>query len=173
VTLANRSFIVMDSSDACDGDNCDSTGYAAQFASLKPAPGSWFISHRPVWGIGGNFAITPVLQRALQAWGGRLPDGIDLALAGHMHVFEMLSFTDKRSPIFIVGTGGTALDASFRRKLAGMTIGGATVRYSRVDPEFGFALMTPNKNDWTLRFITAKGRAKFSCRVKPTEARCG
>jgi hypothetical protein len=38
----------------------------------------------------------------------------------------------------------------------------------------GRTLMTPEQNgaDWTLSFITANGRERFSCRVKPTEALC-
>jgi hypothetical protein len=176
VTLPGKAFVVMDSSDACDGDNCDTAVYAAQFASLKPAPGSWFVTHRPVWGIGKDFTISPTLQKALAVSDGKLPDGITLALAGHMHVFQTLSFTDKRSPIFVIGTGGTALDAKFSRPLAGMTVGGATVSYGRIEHEFGFALMKPERagagGDWRLTFVTAKGRAKFSCRVTTGEARC-
>jgi hypothetical protein len=89
-----------------------------------------------------------------------------------------LSFTDKRSPIFVIGTGGTALDAKFSRPLAGMTVGGATVSYGRIEHEFGFALMKPEHagsgvgSDWRLTFITARGRAKFSCRVTTGETRC-
>ena len=145
-TVAGRSFIVMDSSDAgdeCRNDTCDSAPYAAEFAGLQPAPGSVFISHRPIWGIGRDFTLNRTLQQALGAWNGKLPDGIDLALAGHMHMFEILSFEDRRSPQLIVGTGGTKLDRTITRRLAGMTLGGATVSYGRAEREFGFIVLTP------------------------------
>jgi hypothetical protein len=178
VTVAGKSFIVIDSSnanDACENGTCDSAPYAAQFASLQPAPGSWFVSHRPIWGIGKNFTLNETLQQALKSSDGKLPEGIDLALAGHMHNFEILTFSDKRSPQFIIGTGGTDLDKKIKRPLAGTKIGGTTVNYGRVDREWGFALFTPHKNgtDWTLTFFTAKGKARFACKVKRTEATCG
>jgi hypothetical protein len=177
-TVAGKPFIVMDSSnaaDACENDTCDSAPYAAQFAGLKPAQGSWFVSHRPIWGIGRNFTLNETLQQALKAWNGKLPEGIDLALAGHMHTFEMLSFADQRSPQFIIGTGGTDLDKNIKRQLAGMKIGGTTVSDGRVEREWGFTLLTPRKDgtDWTLTFLTAKGKAKFACKVERTEATCG
>ena len=176
-TIGGRAFIVMDSSNAddpCKGGVCDGAPYAAQFAALKPAPGSWFVSHRPIWGIGRDFTLNRTLQDALKAWDGKLPDGIDLALSGHMHIFEMLSFTDRRSPQFVIGTGGTALDKPITRSLRGMKIGTATVAHSRVERAWGFAMMTPQKNgkDWTLTFRTIRGNARFSCNITRTEAVC-
>ena len=177
-TVAGRSFIVMDSSDAddkCRNDTCNSAPYAAQFAGLKPPPGSVFVSHRPIWGIGQSFTLNRTLQQALSAWNGKLPDGIELALAGHMHMFEVLSFEDRRSPQLIVGTGGTKLDRKITRRLAGMTLGGATVSYGRAEREFGFIVLTPYQSgaDWTATFITANGQTKFACEVKRTGVSCG
>ena len=121
-----------------------------------------------------KFTLNRTLQEALKSWNGKLPGGIDLAISGHMHIFETLSFADGRSSQVIIGTGGTALDRPITRRLRGMTIGTATVTHSRVERAFGFALLTPDRNgtDWTLRFVTAGGRAKFSCRIKPTQAVC-
>jgi hypothetical protein len=176
--VAGKSFIVMDSSDArdsCANDACDSAPYAAQFAGLKPAPGSVLVSHRPIWGIRRNFALNRTLQQALSAWGGKLPDGIDLALAGHMHMWELLTFADQRSPQLIVGTGGTALDPKVGRKLAGMKVGGAVVRYGRAERDWGFTMLTPGQDGagWTATFVTFKGRAKFACKIERAQAACG
>jgi hypothetical protein len=44
VTVAGQSFIVLDSSNAADTCPCDSSPYAAQFADMRPAPGSWFLT---------------------------------------------------------------------------------------------------------------------------------
>jgi hypothetical protein len=56
-----------------------------------------------------------------------------------------------------------------------MKIGGATVSHGRVEREWGFTLLTPRKDgtDWTLTFLTAKGKAKFACKVERTGATCG
>ena len=176
--IAGKSFIVMDSSDArdsCANDACDSAPYAALFAGLKLAPGSVFVSHRPIWGIGRNFTLNRTLQQALSAWGGKLPDGIDLALAGHMHMWELLTFTDQRSPQLIVGTGGTALDPKIERSLAGMKVGGATVRFGRAERDWGFTMLMPGQGGtgWTATFVTLKGKAKFACRIERAQASCG
>jgi hypothetical protein len=178
VTVGGKSFIVLDSSDAadyCPGDRCDSAPYAAQFAGLKPASGAWFITHRPIWALTQKYTFGAALQQALTASQGRLPEGIALALAGHMHIFEMLSFADRRPPELIVGTGGTALDPPIKRSLVGVSIGGTTVRQARVDRAFGFIMLRPRSGDdeWTATFYTAKGRSKFACRLTPTAATCG
>jgi hypothetical protein len=138
-------------------------------------PGTVFISHRPVWGIGGRFTLSRTLQQALKAWGGKLPDGIGLALAGHMHVFQILSFDDRRSPQLIVGTGGTSLDRKIARRLAGKKIGGTTVRYGRIERAWGFVMLTPRRNgtDWTATFVTSHGKAKFACNLQRMQASCG
>ena len=65
----------------------------------------------------------------MKASDGKLPKEIDLALSGHMHIFELLSFADRRAPQFIVGTGGTLLDPKIDRRLEGVTVGGAKISY--------------------------------------------
>jgi len=174
VGIGGKSFLVMDSShadDTCTDDACDSAPYAAQFASLKPKPGTWFLSHRPVWGIGRDFTVNRTLQKALKSTDGRLPQGIELALSGHMHIFELLSFTD-RPPQLVVGTGGTALNKTIDRQLDGMTLGGATVSYGRTEHRFGFLMIAPEEDGSTAIFVDPRGKARFKCALTPSTARC-
>ena len=175
--VGDRSFIVMDTSNAgdrCRNGECDSAPYATQFASLRPAPGSLFVSHRPIWGIGRNFELNQTLQRALAEWEGKLPPGIDLALSGHMHMFEILSFEDGRSPQLIVGTGGTKLDRAIKRRLEGTKLGGTIVSHGRALREFGFIMLMPRQgaSGWTATFVTGTGQAKLACSITPAQARC-
>ncbi len=176
VNAGGRSFLVMDSSnayDACAQDSCDSAPYAGQFAAMAPKPGTWFLSHRPIWGIGRNFTMNRTLQIALAAAaGGRLPSGITLALSGHMHIFEALSFADARPPQLIVGTGGTALDRPIDRAMQGMTIGGATVHAARSDHRFGFLLIKAAGDSAAGRFIDIGGQTPFTCTLAPHDATC-
>lgn len=176
VDAGGRSFLVMDSSnayDSCARDACDSTPYAAQFAAMAPKPGTWFLSHRPVWGIGPTFTLNQTLQEALAAAaGGRLPAGITLALSGHMHIFEALSFADDRPPQLIVGTGGTALDRPIDRAMQGMTVGGATVSTAHSDHRFGFLLIEPAGNATAGRFFDAGANPLFTCTLMPDGTNC-
>jgi hypothetical protein len=64
------------------------------------------LSYAETGGIVAAPTTSQTLQRALAEWEGKLPPGIDLALSGHMHMFEILSFEDGRSPQLIVGTPG-------------------------------------------------------------------
>src|SRR5262249_51182423 len=144
VALAGQSFVVLDSSDAADACPCDPSRYAAQFSAMRPKPGTWLLTHRPIWGFRPmGKTINASLQQALAAWNGKLPAGITLALAGHIHVAEVLSFADKRSPQFVLGTGGTMLAGKIKANLKGETIGGTTVSYGRADHRFGFAMLAP------------------------------
>src|SRR5215468_10794695 len=54
VTLGEQAFIVFDSSNAADKCPCDPAAYAAQFAAMRPAAGTWLLTHRPIWGFGSH-----------------------------------------------------------------------------------------------------------------------
>ena len=117
---------------------------------------------------------TSHLQQAVAASGGRLPEGIALILAGHVHLGEVLSFADKRAPQFVLGTGGTLLARKIKRSLTGAKIAGTTVSYSRTDHRFGFAKLEAGGPDghWVATFRDAAGKKLFACKVRPGEATC-
>src|SRR5262249_9219467 len=50
VTIGEQAFIVFDSSSAADKCPCDPAAYAAQFDAMRPAAGTWLLTHRPIWG---------------------------------------------------------------------------------------------------------------------------
>jgi hypothetical protein len=172
VTVAGQSFIVLDSSNAADACPCDTALYAADFAAMRPAPGTWLVSHRPVWGFRSHRkTVNATLQQALP--NGRLPDGIALALAGHIHVWEVLSFTDKRPPQFVLGTGGTLLTGKIKGTLTGEKIGGTTVSYGRADLRFGFTTLAPAaQGAWSATFRDVGGKSYFGCTVGTGEVAC-
>jgi Calcineurin-like phosphoesterase len=173
VTVAGQSFIVMDTSNAADACPCDTAPYAAQFAAMRPAPGAWLVTHRPTWGFRSHRqTVNATLQQALAAWNGKLPDGIALALAGHIHVAEALSFADGRPPQFVLGTGGTLLAGKIKSDLAGEKIGGTTVSYGRADHRFGFATLEPAARGWTATFRDTSSSKLFGCEIGPGEVIC-
>jgi calcineurin-like phosphoesterase family protein len=173
VTVADQSFIVLDSSNAADKCPCDPAPYAAEFASMQPKPGTWLLTHRPVWGFGAQHrTLNASLQQALAAWNGKLPDGIALVLAGHIHLAEVLSFADKRSPQFVLGAGGTLLAGKIKRDLTGRKIGGTRVSYGRSDHRFGFAMLAPSPGGWSATFHDVAGASLFECKIGPGEVGC-
>jgi Calcineurin-like phosphoesterase len=178
VTVAGRSFIVLDSSnaaDACPGKPCNAAPYAAEFASMRPSPGSWLLTHRPVWGFDVHRrTINATLQQALAGSNRRLPEGIALLFAGHIHVAEVLGFADKRPPQFVLGTGGTLLAGKIKSDLAGKRIGGSSVSYGRADHRFGFAVLKPavQRHRASASFRDAGGTRLFDCTIGPGEVAC-
>jgi len=175
VTTGGRSFIVLDTSttdDACT-TNCNAKPYADEFAAMKPTPGTWLVTHKPVWAFSGDTVATPLLQQALQAWNGRLPPGVDLALAGHIHLWEALSFADKRTPQLVVGTGGSSLNPALDKPLTGRAIAGTTVSIGYTAHAWGMTVMKPAAGGaWTTRVVTADGKPLSRCKVTPTAVRC-
>jgi hypothetical protein len=143
---------------------------------MKPVPGTWLLTHRPTWGFRSHRkTINATLQQALAEWGGKLPDGIALALAGHIHVAEVLSFADKRSPQFVLGTGGTLLAGKIKSDLSGEKIGGTRVSYGRADHRFGFAMLEregQGGSEWTATFRDTESQTLFGCKVGTGEVRC-
>jgi len=173
VTLAGQSFIVLDSSDAADACPCDAGRYAAQFASMRPQPGSWLLTHRPIWGFRSHHrTINDSLQQALAAWNGKLPDGLALALAGHIHVAEVLGFRDRRSPQFVLGTGGTLLTGKIKEDLSGKKIGGTRVSYGRSDHRFGFAMIAPGPQGLRAAFHDSNSATLFECEISGGSVEC-
>lgn len=176
VTVGSQPFVVLDSSNAddeCPSSGCESAPYAQQFAAMAPANGAWLVSHRPLWGFKNKgVSLNATLQAALAQWQGKLPPGLTLALAGHIHIWETLSFTDQRSAQFVLGNGGTSLTHKINQPLTGMSIGGTTVSYGKSVDKWGFTIFTPKGTDWTATFYSTKGNDKFTCGVTPTAVSC-
>jgi predicted phosphodiesterase len=173
VTLGEQSFIVLDSSNAADICPCDPAPYAAEFAAMKPKPGAWLLTHRPVWGFGPRRrTVNASLQEALANWNGKLPNGIALALAGHIHVVEVLSFADRRSPQFVLGTGGTLLAGKIKTNLTGETIAGRRVAFGRSDHRFGFAMIEPAAGGYAATFRDTGSAKLFACKIAAGQIAC-
>jgi predicted phosphodiesterase len=173
VTIGGQDFIVLDSSNAADKCPCDPAAYAAQFAAMRPAAGTWLLTHRPIWGFRSHGrTLNASLQQALAQWNGRPPEGISLVLAGHIHLAEVLSFADKRAPQFVLGTGGTLLAGKIKGELTGRTIGGTRVSYGRADHRFGFAILTPAADGWGADFLDLAGASLFRCKIAPGQVGC-
>jgi len=190
VTIAGRSFIVLDSSDApdtCPNSGCDSTAYEEQFAAMKPAAGTWLVTHRPIWGFTysknkdtGERELgirNMTLQAALEKkWKNVPPAGIELVLSGHIHLWEALSFEDGRTPQFVLGAGGTDLAHKLPKDkhLEGQKIGGTRIAAIASDDEFGYTLFQPSKQGrhWNATFYDTTGQPILGCKVEPTKATC-
>ncbi len=135
IELATLDVAVLDSANACDGhapfSDCtthptspvcvSATQLSELFAAAPAGKRTWLLSHRPFWGAeapdNGDCSdtswstINSTLQASL-AQAGSIPAALELAVAGHMHRFQTLTFTGSETlpPQLIVGDSGVKLD---------------------------------------------------------------
>jgi Calcineurin-like phosphoesterase len=178
VTVAGRSFIVLDSSNAedeCGKEACNSAPYAVEFQAMRPASGAWLVSHKPIWGFKNKgVTLTDALQDALKQWNGKPPDGIALVISGHTHLWEALGFMDKRPPQFVLGNGGTKRAHKIEQPLTGQKIGGTTVAFAKSRHSFGFTIFAPVKDPagWKATLHDPDGNEEVSCTIGDGEVNC-
>ncbi len=95
----------------------------AEASAARGATHAWLLTHRPLYArFAGSRSALPadrssarpvelnaILQAAFEEAGR--PALVDLVLAGHMHIFQAISFPDgARPPTLVAGGGGTMLD---------------------------------------------------------------
>ncbi len=174
-SIAGLRFFVLDSSSALDPRprSILVPEFKGDFAKLRSLPreDTWLLSHRPMWGFDGSLTRSALaLNKTLDAAEGdprTLP--IDLAISGHVHLFEALTFADRRPPQVIVGTGGDTLSTD-PGKLQGLKIDNTRVTQATLRHGFGFALF--NVEQKTFDVYDRIGKKVFACKYTPGDVTC-
>ena len=185
-------LIVFDSSHATIKPYpADSNDYRHYFPELQAvdrlaaqAPHNFFLSHHPVLGFapvlsGGTIEVRPGnggLQSVMrQLHPGRLfGPGIDAALHGHIHLFEMVSFASGQPVTLVLGNAGSYRDVPLPSPLPTGTepAPGAVVQNFTTTREFGFASLARQGGDWLLTEWDVDGHAMFHCTLHGASGRC-
>jgi predicted phosphodiesterase len=142
--------------------------YAAQLASLK-VHNAWLIDHHPFWSMAvrnGATAAAPLTTPLAAAWEKANPQGFDLVLSGHTHLFEILSFGHGRPPQIVAGDGGTELATALPRSMNGTTIRGLMVAASQSRHEFGYTLLSKTRKGWKLQLRNLVDQRLVSCSIQ-------
>jgi hypothetical protein len=188
---ADAQFIVFDSSLAGTAplppDNAMHVKYRAQleraFALAAQRPQTIFMNHHPILGFAPNparpdapFPGNAALQSVLQAMRptALFPPDVQALLAGHVHLFEVVSFTTGQPPQFISGNGGDWIDSNLPAPLpAGLTPApGALVAGTVAANRYGFMTMMPAGAGWTMTARDARGAALSTCTLFRQQASC-
>lgn len=150
---------VTDSANACDDFNNNPLAqiYQAQFQRLADQPPSskptWVIGHRPIWGYqGGNSSMNYMQQAAIRNTQNQtLPSSVSLSLAGHMHIYESITFLDSndqptgRPPQIVIGNSGVALSgAPGGGELS--CLDGQRALYNSENTQYGYLQMAVNSS---------------------------
>jgi hypothetical protein len=176
VKLGAFELVMLDTSAAADAKLAPAQvdRYAAHLASVH-AQHAWLVSHHPFWGLRIDLntkapaPLTPPLQAA---WEKASPQGIDLVLSGHTHLFEILSFDKKWPPQIVAGDGGTDLAEALPMTSNGVTIRGATVVAGENLHEWGFTLLTKVGSGWRLELKSADDRTLAVCAIDGNKVAC-
>ena len=191
----NAQLIFFDSSNApgkalSDGD-IRAAHYRDAFAKIAAlaagAPHSILVNHHPILGFAmrEGEAGPPTLAAAnggLQSVFGALsprylPQGVDLTLAGHIHVWEAVSFTSDQPGQIIAGFSGTLEDIvpiPATPPADATPAKGAVVKAlsSWVDG-FGFMTMERRGDDaWDVQVRDATGAVVNTCRIWNRDISC-
>lgn len=173
-------FIVFDSANAgwarLPVDDPKSLNYQLQLMSVARLAGgvrggSFFASHHPVLGYealdngklaGGNLP----LQDAMGQINGSAyyPAAIQLALHGHVHNFQALSFASDHPATIISGNGGDDVSPALPSPLPPLAPApGVALERITHSSTFGFMLMERLGTGWTYKAYTAGGKVMTTC----------
>ena len=158
IKLGGFELAMLDSS-AAKEDSAETkqvAEYTAQLQSLH-ANNAWLVDHHPFWGFrtANDGTPEPISAPLEAAWENAKPAGIRMALAGHVHLFELLIFDQDRPPQIVAGDGGTDLASPIRASVDGSRIQGAQVVMSGSQHEYGYTVLEKRPSGWAL---TLRGR---------------
>lgn len=155
--------------------------YAGQLARL---PGlmdagtpAWLVTHVPVWAR--DFPGQPdsigssILQAALRrvSPGGELPPALALSLVGHVHAWEALDFAGPRTPILVVGDGGTSESIGLPSAMPSPA-GGVAVHGYWANLAFGYTVLEAAGGAWNVRLVPVTGTGGAACTLAGGQLSC-
>ncbi|HYC60542.1 MAG TPA: metallophosphoesterase [Thermoanaerobaculia bacterium] len=171
VSAGALNVTVMDSSSVQESSEQQVPILAGQLALLANAPANtWLMMHHPIWADDLGDPVTETLWGAWQQ-AGSTTSAVSLLLTGHIHMLEMISFTDNGVPLIVAGNGGTALDKA-PTNAPGLSVGPRVIKNFTADDDFGFITATPGAEGWTFEIRDRNGRAKTRCGGTATSLVC-
>ena len=188
---SDTQFIVFDSSRVgvtpLQPGNAMYENYRAQFersfALASRRPNTFFMDHHPVLAFApkpskpdspypGNAGLQSVLQTLEPV--ALFPSGIKALISGHVHLFEVVSFSTPQPPQFVSGIGGDWVDTPLPLPLAAniLPAPGAVVSSLVATNRFGFMAMQRDGARWTMTARDVAGAVMTTCTLIDRRAEC-
>jgi hypothetical protein len=160
---------------------------AFALANRRAGVHNLFMSHHPILAFAPNPRTVPAsvypgngsLQSVLRPINGDLlfPRGVDAVLAGHVHLFEVLSFATPHPPQIVSGNGGTAADAPLPGVLpSGATPApGAVVESVVSTTRHGYQTLERDSDvhdAWQIEARDTQGKLLTTCALRQGKVRC-
>lgn len=173
--------VVLDAAAAGDTESDPATTavYRQQLAEVERLAGdgpAWLLTHRAFWSIGHDGAGTPIeWTTASYTDAGYLapPAAIDLVIAGHVHMSQVLTFTGEsgRPVELIVGNSGTSLEMETATVTGSDLDDEALVRGWRF-ADFGFGGLERVDTGWVVTLPMLDGTTPLSCLAAAGSVAC-
>jgi len=153
------------------------------FALSARRPNTFFMNHHPVLAFAPNpakpdapFPGNGALQSVLGALQPTVlfPPEVKALLAGHVHLFEVVSFSTPQPAQFVSGNGGDWIDTPLPSPLpAGTTpMPGAVIASLVATNRFGFMTIERDGTSWRMVAHDARGVPMISCTLFERSAKC-
>jgi hypothetical protein len=191
----NAQFIVFDSSKssgkAYSASDAAFVKYQAQLQTVaqlaKGKPESFFINHHPLlaaaptkdpqkFKAGGSSGLQSVFETVVPE---RLfPAGVTVAMHGHVHLFEALSFKSNHPVSLVLGNSGSLNEGHAPSAIAptDRIYKNALVDNYAARSEYGFAtldrMVEAGQESWQLTAYTPQGQPVIHCRIQNGKSRC-
>jgi hypothetical protein len=154
-------------------------------AFTQQKPQSFFMSHHPLLSVapgkgtdnikpGGTAGLLSVFQASNPQ--RLLPVGVAVAMHGHMHYFEAISFKTAHPTSLIMGNSGSINEGDIPTRVPSNTeiYPGAIIADYAATAQYGFATLdrigaTAN---WLLTEHTASGKPVFRCVIDDGKSKC-
>jgi hypothetical protein len=165
--------------------------YAAQLKAVDQLamqkPESFFINHHPLltaapvkdptqFIAGGNGGLLSVF--AAHSPQRLFPPGVTMALHGHIHLFEALSFETDHPVSLVLGNSGSQNDLVPPKTIgpSDRVYNNAVVNNYAARAEYGFATLdrvgNAQPSTWLLTEYTTQGQAVIQCRIQGGKSVC-
>jgi hypothetical protein len=183
VEIGDQRAIVMDAAAAQDlePDDESTAAFREQFAEIERLAGNelaWLISHKAFWSLGSDGDGNPIewtTATYTEAGFAQPPAAIGLVLAGHVHMAQLLQFTEEsgRPVEIIAGNAGTLLESFDAGTFSGSDLGDDAliegVRYK----QHGFTALERVEEGWRVSFQMIDGAVAASCLISGKTLDCG
>ncbi len=153
------------------------------FALAARRPNTFFMNHHPVLAFAPNpakpdtpFRSNEALQSVLASLQPTVlfPPNVQALLAGHVHLFQVVSFSTGQPAQFVSGNGGDIVDTPLPLPLPAGTppAPGAVVAGTVATNRFGFMTIERAAAGWRMIAHDARGAPMTSCALFQRRATC-
>ena len=156
--------------------------YAQQLDSLARlaagAQPAWLVTHVPIWARDlpgyadsvGAYILQAALRRSSPA--GGLPASVALSLFGHIHVWQGMDFAAPRTPLLVLGDGGTSESEGIVAPAIGSPIDRVAVEGFWMNMAFGYTVMDPIPGGGWLVTLNPIAGTGTTCRLAAGQMTC-